>query len=40
MVFGMANGFFLLPVILSYVGPVDESEHNKVLSINEKAVEK
>ena len=24
IIFGMANGFFLLPVTLSYIGPVDE----------------
>ncbi len=30
IIFGMSNGFLLLPVILSYVGPLnDESENAK-----------
>lgn len=29
VVFGMANGFFLLPVILSFVGPVGEEEEDE-----------
>ena len=27
--FGMANGFFLLPVILAYCGPIDELIEDK-----------
>ena len=27
VVFGMANGFVLLPVILSFVGPVPDTDH-------------
>ena len=30
IVFGMANGFILLPIILSYIGPVSEDEAHKV----------
>ena len=31
LLFGMANGFFLLPVILSYVGPLDTKIDRKLL---------
>jgi len=27
VVFGMSNGFILLPVILSFVGPVPDTDH-------------
>jgi len=30
IVFGMANGFLLLPVILSYIGPIGECEEDEV----------
>ena len=28
IVFAMCNGFFLLPVVLSYIGPVQKKEKN------------
>jgi len=28
IIFGMGNGFILLPVLLSYVGPTFEIEHH------------
>lgn len=31
IIFGMSNGFFLLPVIFSYIGPVDKDSHLKDL---------
>jgi len=30
IVFGMANGFLLLPIILSFIGPVSEDEEVKI----------
>ena len=32
IVFGMSNGFFLLPVIMSLIGPVEE-KNQKVIEI-------
>ena len=29
IIFAMANGFFLLPVVLSFVGPVDDHSDKK-----------
>ena len=32
IIFAMANGFFLLPVVLSFVGPVEKSKKKKASS--------
>jgi len=29
IIFGMSNGFFLLPVIFSYIGPTEDSEEEE-----------
>ena len=36
IVFGMSNGFFLLPVILTYIGPVDADGPLKVFKLTKK----
>jgi len=40
IIFGMSNGFFLLPVIFSYIGPVGESEKDDDDEVDEKKEEK
>ena len=32
IIFAMANGFFLLPVVLSFVGPVEKAKKKKASS--------
>ena len=36
IIFAMCNGFFLLPVVLSYIGPVDEKKKNEETKTTEE----
>ena len=36
IVFGMSCGFFLLPVILTFIGPVNQDAPIKVINVSKK----